>query len=103
MRGDLQPQDAAPLPPWLPFCWAEYPTVCAGRLLCINMMCKMFINNGKSQNPPSLYVPNLGPRLHPLYGIGGVQFAISRGPVYTAISILNSCSQRFRVVVNSTS
>ena len=28
----------------------------------------------------------LGPRLHPLYGIGGVQFAIFRVPVYTAIS-----------------
>jgi len=28
----------------------------------------------------------LGPRLHPLYGIGGVQFAISRVPVYTAVS-----------------
>jgi len=28
----------------------------------------------------------LGPRLHPLYGIGGVQFAISRVPVHTAIS-----------------
>jgi len=28
----------------------------------------------------------LGPRLHPLYMIGGVQFAISRVPVYTAIS-----------------
>jgi len=29
----------------------------------------------------------VGPRLHPLYGIGGVQFAISRVPVYTAVSI----------------
>jgi len=28
----------------------------------------------------------MGPRLHPLYGIGGVQFVISRVPVYTAIS-----------------
>ena len=28
----------------------------------------------------------LDPRLHPLYGIGGVQFAISRVPVYTAVS-----------------
>ena len=27
----------------------------------------------------------LGPRLHPLYGIGGVQFAVSRVPVYSAI------------------
>jgi len=43
---------------------------------------------------------NLGPRLHPLYGIGGVQFAISRVPVYTAISnFLSSYSQRFRVGV----
>jgi len=53
-----------------------------------NMMCKMFINNRKSSNLQSLLVPNLGPRLHPLYGIGGVQFAISRVPVYTAISII---------------
>ena len=29
----------------------------------------------------------MGPLLHPLYGIGGVQFAISRVPVYTAIAI----------------
>ena len=44
----------------------------------------------------------MGPRLHPLYGIGGVQFAISRVPVYTAISnFASSCSQRFRVEVAS--
>jgi len=43
---------------------------------------------------------NIGPRLHFLYGIGGVQFAICRVPVYTAISnLLGSCSQRFRVGV----
>ena len=29
----------------------------------------MFINNRKSQNSRSLYVPNLGPLLHPLDGI----------------------------------
>ena len=28
----------------------------------------------------------LSTRLHPLYGIGGVQFAISRVPVFSAIS-----------------
>jgi len=34
----------------------------------------MFINN-KRPNAPSHYrYLNLGPRLHPLYGIGGVQF-----------------------------
>ena len=32
----------------------------------------------------------MGPRLHPLYGIGGIQFAISRVPVYTTISNLFS-------------
>jgi len=43
---------------------------------------------------------DLGPRLHPLYGIGGVQFAISRVPVYSAISsFLSSYSQRLRVEV----
>jgi len=37
-----------------------------------------------------------------LYGIGGAQFAISRVPVYTAISnFQSSCSQRFRVEVAS--
>jgi len=42
----------------------------------------------------------LGPRLHPSYGIVGVQVAISRVPVYTAISkFLSSYSQRFRVGV----
>jgi len=42
-------------------------------------------------------VPNLGPWLHPLYGIGGVQFTISRVPVYTAISnFSSSCSQTRR-------
>jgi len=30
----------------------------------------------------------MGLLLHPLYEIGGVQFAISRVPVYTAISSL---------------
>ena len=64
------------------------------------LLCKMFINNRKSQNTRSLWVPILGPRLHPLYGIGGVQFAISRVPVYTAISnFWISCSERFRVGV----
>jgi len=42
----------------------------------------------------------LDPLLLPSYGIGGVQFAISRVPVYTAISsFLSSCSQRFGVGV----
>jgi len=43
---------------------------------------------------------DLGPRLHALYGIVSVQFAISRVPVYTAIwNFLSSYSQCFRVGV----
>jgi len=52
------------------------------------MMSKMLIT--ESPKTPGHYrYLKLGPRLHPLsswYGIGGVQFAISRVPVYTAIS-----------------
>jgi len=45
---------------------------------------------------------HVGSLLHPLYGIGGVQFAIYRVPVYTAISnFKSSCSQRFRAEVAS--
>jgi len=57
--------------------------VCATVLLgCVR--CLLITESPK--NPRSLQVPSVGPRLHPLYGIGGVQFAISGVPVYTAVS-----------------
>ena len=43
------------------------------------------------KTPGHYWYLDLGPRLHPLYMIGGVQFAISRVPVYTAISNFYVC------------
>ena len=52
------------------------------------MMRKMFINNRKSYNPQSVQVPNMGPRLHPLYGICGVQFGFLCSCVYCDFEFL---------------
>jgi len=69
----------------------------APELICFQR-CLLITESFKA--PGYYWYLNLGPRLHPLYGIGGVQFAISRVPVYTAISnFLSSYSQRFRVGV----
>ena len=35
-----------------------------------------------------IYTPMLGPLLHPLNGIGGVQFTINRVPVYTVVVVV---------------
>ena len=82
-----------------PFCVAKtviFKNSCFFNLGMFINRCERCLLITESPKTPGHYrYLSVGPRLHPLYGIGGVQIAIARVPVYTAIS------KKFRFVFST--